>query len=100
MKSSFADIMEQLDLLESHRGVTFPLPSSSVSSVFGGGSGGCTGAFCGGDCCLGVSRLQNGTLGMSKSASTALGVCLQLSTNAPTLIVSLSDAVLSSLQIK
>ena len=96
MKSSWPDTKEQLDRRESQCGVMLPFPSSSVKvppPVSTGGSDGC-----GGDCCRGVRRLLNGTFGISRSGSSGLCGCLQLSANAPTLIVSLRDVLLSSLE--
>lgn len=100
MKSSLLDTMEQLDRRESQRGVTLPFPSSSTSApppVSTGGSAGWTEEGRGGDCCRGARRLLNGTFGISNSGSRGICCCLQLSANAPTLMVSLRDALLSSL---
>lgn len=99
MKSSLVDTIEQLDRRESQRGVTLPFPSSSASvppPVSTGGSVGWREGW-GGDCCRGARRLLNGTFGKSKSGSRGLCGCLRLSANAPTLMVSLRDTLLSSL---
>lgn len=99
MKSSLVDTIEQLDRRESQRGVMLPFPLSSTSvppPVSTGGSVGWTEGW-GGDCCRGVRRLLNGTFGKSKSGSRGICGCLQLSANAPTLMVSLREALLSSL---
>lgn len=50
----------------------------------------------GGDVCLGVNNALNGTSGITKSSS--LTTTLLLTTNAPTLMVSLNDLDISSLK--
>lgn len=106
MKSSLALIIEQLLRLEPfcelHLGVEFPFVVLSLSVCDGAGAA-LAGAVCGsavgtggGEVWRGVNKELNGTSGMTKSSS--LTVTGLLTANAPTLIVSLNEVLLSSLK--
>lgn len=107
IKSSLALVIEQLLLLDpfwdAHFVVLslvslslFPLLLSVVSAAIAVLLGS-TNDIGGGDVCLGVNSELNGTSGITRSSSlTMTGL---FNTNAPTLIVSLSDFDVSSLHI-
>lgn len=109
IKSSLALVIEQLLLLDpfwdAHFEVVlsllslslFPLLLSVVIVAIGVFVLGSTNDIGGGDVCLGVNRELNGTSGITRSSSlTMTGL---FNTNAPTLMVSLSDLDVSSLHI-
>lgn len=109
IKSSLALVIEQLLLLDpfwdAHFEVVlsllslslFPLLLSVVIAAIGVFVLGSTNDIGGGDVCLGVNRELNGTSGITRSSSlTMTGL---FNTNAPTLMVSLSDLDVSSLHI-
>lgn len=107
IKSSLALVIEQLLLLDpfwdAHFEVVlsllnlslFPLLLSVVIAAIAVFVS--TNDIGGGDVCLGVNRELNGTSGITRSSSlTMTGLFI---TNAPTLMVSLSDLDVSSLHI-
>jgi len=109
IKSSLALVIEQLLLLDpfwdAHFEVMlsllslslFPLLLSVVIAAIVVFVLGSTSDIGGGDVCLGVNSELNGTSGITRSSSlTMTGLFI---TNAPTLMVSLSDFDVSSLHI-
>lgn len=109
IKSSLALVIEQLLLLDpfwdAHFEVVlsllslslFPLLLSVVTAAIAVFVLGSTNDIGGGDVCLGVNSELKGTSGITRSSSlTMTGLFI---TNAPTLMVSLSDFDVSSLHI-
>lgn len=106
IKSSLALVIEQLLLLDPFWDAHFVLSLVSLSlfplllSVVTAAIAvllGSTSDIGGGDVCLGVNSELNGTSGITRSSSlTMTGLFI---TNAPTLMVSLSDFDVSSLHI-